>query len=122
MFWECIGLLLDCFDLCFGVGVWIAAECVGFALGLFGGALGLFGGALGVLGLLLVCREIAKIIKSVMAITELKKIAKKRCKLLKLLELLGFALVSFGCCFGLSLGFALLKFETLSANVPDRRS
>ena len=33
--------------------------------------------ALGVFGLLLVCREIAKIIKSVMAITELKKIAKK---------------------------------------------
>ena len=67
------------------------------------------------------CREIAKIIKSVMAITELKKDnKKKRCKLLKLLELLGFALVSFGCCFGLSLGYCLMKFETLSANVPDR--
>ena len=35
-----------------------------------------------------------------MAITELKKIAKKRCKLLKLLELLGFALVSFGFVVG----------------------
>ena len=39
-------------------------ECVGFAFG--------------VLGLLSVCREIAKIIKSVMAITELKKGSKKR--------------------------------------------
>lgn len=67
------------------------------------------------LGLLLVCREIAKIIKSVMAITELKKGSKKRCKLLKLLELLGFALVSFGCCFGLSLGFVVgsLKYYRL---------
>lgn len=71
--------------------------------------------------------KIAKIIKSVMAITELKKIAKKRCKLLKLLELLGLALgfarLPFGsswlCC-RVSFGFALLKFETLSANVPDR--
>lgn len=54
-----------------------------------------------------------------MAITELKKIAKKRCKLLKLLELLGLALVSFGCCFGLSLGFVVEEFEMLSANVTD---
>jgi hypothetical protein len=109
---KCFGIVWDCFDLCFGVGVWIAAECVGFALGLFGGALGVF-------GLLLVCREIAKIIKSVMAITELKKIAKKKCKLLKLLELLGLALVSFGCCFGSS-WLCCREFETLSANVPDR--
>lgn len=79
--------------------------------------MGLLGFALGVFELLSMCREIAKIIKSVMAITELKKIAKKRCKLL---ELLGLALVSFGCCFSLSLGFALAEFETISANVPDR--
>lgn len=61
--------------------------------------------------------KIAKIIKSVMAITELKKIAKKeiqaQSKLLKLLELLGYL---FGCCFGIF----WLKLETLSANVPDR--
>lgn len=62
---------------------------------------------IGLFRLLSVCREIAKIIKSVMAITELKKNGSKkeiqaRSKLLKPLELLGFALVSFGCCFGIS--------------------
>lgn len=68
-----------------------------------------------------VCREIAKIIKSVMAITELKKDnKKKRCKLLKLLELLGFALVSFWLATLVSFGFIVGELETLSANVTAR--
>lgn len=68
------------------------------------------------------CREIAKIIKSVMAITELKKDnKKKRCKLLKLLELLGFALVSFGCCFGLSLGFVVGSLKRYRLMYPTAR-
>lgn len=92
-------------------------ECVG----LFGRLLGLYRVAWECLGFLLVCREIAKIIKSVMAITELKKIAKKRCKLLKLLELLGFALVSFGCCFGLSLGFVVGSLKRYRLTYPTAR-
>ena len=59
-FWECLGLFLVCFGLCCGV-LW--RECVDSC------------------GVLWDCRsimKIAKIIKSVMAITELKKIAKKR--------------------------------------------
>lgn len=55
-----------------------------------------------------------------MAITELKKIAKKeilaRSKLLKPLELLGLALDLLGYL----LAIALMKFETLSANLTDR--
>lgn len=62
--------------------------------------------------------KIAKIIKSVMAITELKKIAKKRCKLL---ELLGLALVSFGCCFGLSLGFVVGSLKRYRLTYPTAR-
>ena len=88
---------MGCVVLRCGVSVWIVVECVGFAFGVLWECL----------SFLLVCREIAKIIKSIIAITELKKIAKKKCKLLKLLELLGLALVSFGCCFGLSLGFVV---------------
>ena len=80
--------------------------------------MGLYRVAWECLSFLLVCREIAKIIKSVMAITELKKIAKKRCKLLKLLELLGFALVSFGCCFGLSLGFVVGSLKHYRLTYP----
>ena len=61
-----------------------------------------------------------------MAITELKKIAKKRCKLeagfkslwdcVKCFELLGYLLAAAL----VSLGFVVGEFETLSANVPDR--
>lgn len=76
--------------LCCVVGVWIGTKLLRSALGLLGFALGVF-------WLLLVCREIAKIIKSVMAITELKKNGSKkeiqaRSKLLKPLDLLGLAL------------------------------
>lgn len=76
-FWDCIGLLLGLFWLVLCCDVWIAAECVG----LFGrllGCLGLYRVVWECLSFLLVCREIAKIIKSVMAITELKKGSKKR--------------------------------------------
>ena len=67
-----------------------------------------------------------------MAITELKKNGSKkeiqtRCKALRALgvaracfELLGYLLAALGFVVGYLLAIALLKFETLSANVPDR--
>ena len=78
---ELLGLYRLAFGLCCAA-LW--CECVGVAaecVGLFGrllGCLGLYRVVWECLSFLLVCREIAKIIKSVMAITELKKIAKKK--------------------------------------------
>ena len=57
---ACFWYVLACVVLRCGVSVWIVVECIGL------------------FRLLSVCREIAKIIKSVMAITELKKDNKKR--------------------------------------------
>lgn len=74
--------------------------------------MGVVAECVGLFGLLSVCREIAKIIKSVMAITELKKIAKKRCKLLKPLELLGLALDLLG--YLLALAWRSLKHYRLT--------
>ena len=113
MYRVAFGLLLACVVLRCGVSVWIVVECVGFAFGVLWGCL----------GFLLVCREIAKVIKSVIAITELKKIAKKRCKLLKLLELLGYLLA---LCFGIfwqllalvSLGFVVGSLKRYRLTYP----
>lgn len=76
-FWDLLGLAFGMFWLVLCCDVWIAAECVG----LFGrllGCLGLYRVVWECLSFLLVCREIAKIIKSVMAITELKKNGSKK--------------------------------------------
>ena len=40
---------------------------------------------------------------------------------MKLLELLGFALVSFGCCFGLSLGFVVGSLKHYRLTYPTAR-
>jgi len=95
-FWDCIGLLLACVVLRCGVSVWIVVECVGFAFGVLWECFGLYRVCFGSVWDCRSIMKIAKIIKSVMAITELKNNSKKeiqaQSKLLKLLELLGYLL------------------------------
>ena len=115
-FWDCIGLLLGCFGLCCAA-LW--CECVGVVaecVGLFG----IVQGCLGVLELFISVQRNSENNKKCNGYYRIKKDSKKRCKLLKLLELLGYLLA---LCFGIFwqlLATTLMKFETLSANVPDR--